>query len=113
MHALCGRLPALKTLILRGVKSLTPDGLRAVGGLTALTHLDLRFCLIVTDAVLRELRGLTALTRLYLGGCTDVTDVGLQHLFVAHSAHQALPRRHLHHQGGAEFAQGCPPRPHH
>jgi len=33
MHALGGRLPALKTLILIEVTSLTADGLRAVGGL--------------------------------------------------------------------------------
>ena len=79
MHALCGRLPALKTLILATVTSLTADGLRAVGGLPALTYLDLERC-NVTDAVLRELRSLTALTTLYLGGCTHVTDVGLQHI---------------------------------
>ena len=80
MHALCGRLPALKTLILRGVKSLTADGLRAVGGLTALTHLDLRSCLIVTDAVLRELRDLTALSALHLSGCSNLTNAGLRKL---------------------------------
>ena len=72
MHALCGRLPALKTLILRGVTSLSADGLRAVGGLTALTLLDLIHCSNVTDAVLRELRSLTALSKLYLYGCTHV-----------------------------------------
>jgi len=79
MHALCGRLPALKTLILVGVTSLTADGLLAVGGLTALTYLRLSFC-NVTDAVLRELRGLTELSTLYLGGCTLVTDVGVREL---------------------------------
>ena len=79
MHALCGRLPGLKTLIMGGVTSLTADGLRAVGGLTALTFLDLYRC-NVTDAVLRELRGLTALTTLGLNFCTHVTDVGLQHI---------------------------------
>ena len=41
MHALCGRLPALTHLDLFAVKSLTADGLRAVGGLTALTILNL------------------------------------------------------------------------
>jgi Leucine-rich repeat (LRR) protein len=79
MHALCGRLPALKTLILSGVTSLTADGLLAVGGLTALTYLDLEHC-NVTDAVLRELRGLTELSSLDLYGCTLVTDVGLREL---------------------------------
>jgi hypothetical protein len=79
MHALCGRLPALKTLILGGVTSLTADGLLAVGGLTALTHLFLSFC-NVTDAVLRELRGLTELSTLYLRDCTLVTDVGVREL---------------------------------
>jgi hypothetical protein len=79
MHALCGRLPALKTLNLRWVTSLTADGLFAVGGLTALTYLDLTFC-NVTDAVLRELRGLTELSTLYLDGCTLVTDVGVREL---------------------------------
>ena len=79
MHMLCGRLPALTYLDLYGVKSLTADGLRAVGGLTTLTVLELCYC-NVSDAVLRELRGLTALTCLNLEFCTHVTDVGLQHL---------------------------------
>jgi Leucine-rich repeat (LRR) protein len=79
MHALCGRLPALKTLILGGNTSLTADGLFAVGGLTALTHLDLNYC-NVTDAVLRELRGLTELSTLSLFDCTLVTDVGVREL---------------------------------
>jgi hypothetical protein len=80
MHALCGRLPALKTLNLYGVTSLTADGLFAVGGLTALTYLNLSYCTHVTDAVLRELRGLTELSTLYLDGCTLVTDVGVREL---------------------------------
>jgi len=80
MHALCGRLPALTCLNLGGVKSLTADGLRAVGGLTALTYLNLVNCASVNDALLRELRGLTALTELYLYGCTDVSNVGLREL---------------------------------
>jgi hypothetical protein len=79
MHALCGRLPALKTLNLRWVTSLTADGLFAVGGLTALNDLDLGFC-NVTDAVLRELRGLTELSSLDLYDCTLVTDVGVREL---------------------------------
>jgi hypothetical protein len=79
MHALCGRLPALKTLILYAVTSLTADGLLAVGGLTALTFLNLIGC-NVTDAVLRELRGLTELSTLYLRDCTLVTDVGVREL---------------------------------
>jgi Leucine-rich repeat (LRR) protein len=79
MHALCGRLPALKTLYLGGVTSLTADGLFAVGGLTALTYLRLSFC-NVTDAVLRELRGLTELSTLYLYDCALVTDVGVREL---------------------------------
>jgi hypothetical protein len=79
MHALCGRLPALKSLSLGLVTSLTADGLFAVGGLTALTRLNLSGC-NVTDAVLRELRGLTELSRLNLGGCTLVTDVGVREL---------------------------------
>ena len=79
MHALCGRLPALKTLILMNVTSLTAGGLRAVGGLIALTFLNLSYC-NVTDAVLRELRDLTALTKLYLFRCTLVTDVGVREL---------------------------------
>jgi hypothetical protein len=79
MHALCGRLPALKTLILAQVTSLTADGLRAVGGLTTLIYLNLRNC-NVTDAVLQELRDLTSLSTLHLGGCTLVTDVGVREL---------------------------------
>ena len=79
MHALCGRLPALKTLILRQVTSLTADGLRAVGALTTLTCLSLSYC-NVTDAVLRELRDLTSLSTLFLAGCTHVTDVGVREL---------------------------------
>jgi hypothetical protein len=79
MHALCGRLPALKSLILAGVTSLTADGLFAVGGLTALNNLSLVSC-NVTDAVLRELRGLTELSSLFLSGCTLVTDVGVREL---------------------------------
>jgi hypothetical protein len=79
MHALCGRLPALETLILSGVTSLTADGLFAVGGLTALNDLSLYIC-NVTDAVLRELRGLTELSELHLWGCTLVTDVGVREL---------------------------------
>ena len=49
MHMLCGRLPALTWLKLAGIKSLTEDGLRAVGGLTALTRLHLSSCSNVTD----------------------------------------------------------------
>jgi hypothetical protein len=79
MHALCGRLPALKTLNVDAVTSLTADGLLAVGGLTALTYLNLFLC-NVTDAVLRELRGLTELSSLYLTRCTLVTDVGVREL---------------------------------
>jgi len=79
MHALCGRLPALKILTLVEVTSLTAGGLRAVGGLTALTCLNLALC-NVTDAVLRELRDLTSLTELNLTGCTLVTDVGVREL---------------------------------
>lgn len=41
--ALCGRLPALTSLDLQRVKSLTADGLSVVGGLTALTHLNLSY----------------------------------------------------------------------
>ena len=80
IHALCGRLPALTFLWLNKVKSLTEDGLRAVGGLNALAFLHLGGCANVTDAVLRELRGLSALTWLYLDFCTDVTDVVLREL---------------------------------
>ena len=79
MHALCGRLPALTYLYLYEVRSLTVDGLRAVGGLTTLTNLELSYA-NVTDAVLRELRGHTELTKLCLNFCSDVTDVGLKHL---------------------------------
>ena len=49
MHALCRRLPGLTWLSLCEVKSLTVDGLRAVGGLTALTELSLHYCSHVTD----------------------------------------------------------------
>jgi hypothetical protein len=80
MHALCGRLPALSYLNLYEVRSLTADGLRAVGGLTMLDYLDLCWCSNVTDAVLRELRGHTELTELYLTSCSDVTDVGVREL---------------------------------
>jgi hypothetical protein len=80
MHALRGRLPALTFLDLRWVKSLTVEGLRAVGGLTALATLNLYNCPNVTDVGLRELRGLTSLTQLYLVHCRSVTDVGLQEL---------------------------------
>ena len=58
MHALCGRLPGLKTLILNGVTSLTADGLRAVGGLTALTHLNLDGC-NVTDRYMKATESLS------------------------------------------------------
>jgi len=80
MHALCGRLPALTWLVVCWVKTLTADGLRAVGGLTVLTHLNLDRCANLTDAVLWEPRGHTALTELSLIGCTHVTDTGLQDL---------------------------------
>jgi hypothetical protein len=80
MHALCGRLPALTTLQLRWVKSLTAEGFFAVGGLTALTHLYLHLCANVTDEVLRELRELTGLTALHLSNATTMTDVGLREL---------------------------------
>ena len=80
MHTLCERLPALTDLSMIEVKSLTEDGLRAVGGLTTLIELYLPRCSNVTDAVLRALSGLPALTELNLNGCTDVTNVGLQHL---------------------------------
>jgi internalin A len=101
--SLCGRLPALTILDLWGVKSLTTEGLRAVGGLTPLTRLNLTRSNVtnaglrelrgltalstlylsrsnVTDVGLRELRGLTALSTLYLDYCPSVTDVGLQEL---------------------------------
>ena len=80
MHALCGRLPALVSLALKEVTSLTADALCAVGGLMALSFLHLGGCAHVTDAVLRELRGLTALAVLYLYNCTLVTDAGLREL---------------------------------
>jgi hypothetical protein len=80
LHALCGRLPALKTLFLSGVTSLTADGLRELRDLTALRTLYLYGCTHVTDAVLRELRGLTELSTLWLVGCTLVTDVGVREL---------------------------------
>ena len=80
MHALCGRLPALTHLQLFAVKSLTADGLRAVGGLTTLTWLYLSLSSNVTAAVLRELRGLTALAQLKLWSCFNVTDVGAREL---------------------------------
>jgi hypothetical protein len=77
--SLCGRLPALTSLNLGGVKSLTTEGPRAVGGMTTLTELYL--CASnVTNVGLRELRGLTALSTLYLPYCPSVTDVGLQEL---------------------------------
>ena len=74
MRALCGRLPALACLAVGSVKSLTEDGLRAVGGLTTLNELYLYYCSNVTDAVLRELRDLTALTTLWLIFCTHFCD---------------------------------------
>ena len=77
--SLCVRLPALTRLDLPGVKSLTTEGLRAVGGMTTLTLLDLGAS-NVTNVGLRELRGLTALSNLYLSYCPSVTDVGLQEL---------------------------------
>ena len=77
--SLCGRLPALTILNLWGVKSLTTEGLRAVGGMTTLTELHLDYS-NVTNVGLRELRGLTALSTLYLDYCPSVTDVGLQEL---------------------------------
>jgi Leucine-rich repeat (LRR) protein len=76
--SLCGRLPALTILDLGGVKSLTTEGLRAVGGLTTLTELYLGAS-NVTNVGLRELRGLTALSTLYLS-YSNVTDVGLREL---------------------------------
>ena len=77
--SLCGRLPALTILRLWGVKSLTTEGLRAVGGMTTLTWLNLDYS-NVTIVGLRELRGLTALSTLHLNSCPSVTDVGLQEL---------------------------------
>ena len=77
--SLCGRLPALTILHLWRVKSLTTEGLRAVGGMTTLTLLNLGAS-NVTNVGLRELRGLTALTWLSLSYCPSVTDVGLQEL---------------------------------
>jgi hypothetical protein len=64
MHALCGRLPALTTLSLEGVRSLTAEGLSAVGGLTSLTSLSLHGCRNVTNVVLQELTTLTSLSLL-------------------------------------------------
>ena len=66
MHALCGRLPALKTLILYQVTSLSAGGLRAMGGLTALTFLNLYNCTNVTDVGLQHCTSLTALSTLIL-----------------------------------------------
>jgi hypothetical protein len=77
--SLCGRLPALTSLYLMYVQSLTTEGLRAVGGMTTLTLLDL-IDSNVTNVGLRELRGLTALSTLRLSSCPSVTDVGLQEL---------------------------------
>jgi hypothetical protein len=68
--SLCGRLPALTTLYLYDVQSLTTEGLRAVGGMTTLTWLNLDYS-NVTNVGLRELRGLTALSTLYLS-CSSV-----------------------------------------
>jgi hypothetical protein len=76
--SLCVRLPALTSLDLMGVKSLTTEGLRAVGGMTTLTWLNLDYS-NVTNVGLRELRGLTALNYLCLHFC-PVTNVGLQEL---------------------------------
>ena len=58
MHALCGRLPALKTLILYQVTSLSAGGLRAMGGLTALTFLNLSIC-NVTDRYIKATESLS------------------------------------------------------
>ena len=77
--SLCGRLPALTILDLMGNKSLTTEGLRAVGGMTTLTELYLGAS-NVTNVGLRELRDLTALSILHLNYCPSVTDVGLQEL---------------------------------
>jgi hypothetical protein len=77
--SLCGRLPALTSLDLMYVQSLTTEGLRAVGGMTTLTELNLGYS-TVTNVGLRELRGLIALTFLGLSFCPSVTDVGLQEL---------------------------------
>jgi len=76
MHALCGRLPALTSLRLDGVTSLTEDGLRAMGGLTTLDTLYLNGCPNVTDAVLWELRNLNALSHLYLSNTFSTTQAG-------------------------------------
>jgi hypothetical protein len=75
--SLCGRLPALTRLDLIEVKSLTTEGLRAVGGMTTLTHLHLAYS-NVTNVWLRELRDLTALTRLDLWGVKSLTTEGLR-----------------------------------
>jgi hypothetical protein len=74
--SLCGRLPALTILRLWGVKSLTTEGLRAVGGMTTLTTLNLGDS-NVTNVGLRELRDLTALTFLDLRGVESLTTEGL------------------------------------
>jgi hypothetical protein len=80
MRALCVRLPALTTLSLYKVNSLTENGLRAVGGLTTLNKLILYDCANVTNEVLRDLQRLPSLTCLALYHCADVTDVGLWQL---------------------------------
>jgi hypothetical protein len=80
MHALCGRLPALTILNLTDVKSLTAEGLSAVGGLTALTWLNLTDVKSLTAEGLSTVGGLTSLTWLNLGWNSNVTDVGLQEL---------------------------------
>lgn len=74
-----GRMPALTCLNLGWVKSLTADGLRAVGGLTNLTNLYFISCDKVTDAVLRDLRGLSALSILHLHN-TSTSGAGHQQL---------------------------------
>jgi hypothetical protein len=80
--SLLGRMPALTCLNVGWVKSLTADGLRAVGSLTNLTNLYFISCDKVTDAVLRDLRGLTALRLLHLHD-TSTTGPGQYNLKAA------------------------------
>jgi hypothetical protein len=77
--SLCGRLPALTSLVLEGVQGLTLDGLSAVGRLPSLTYLTLHSS-NVTNAGLHQLRDRTSLTTLSLSNCSRVTDHGMREL---------------------------------
>jgi hypothetical protein len=60
--ALCGRMPALTEMDLRGASSVTDVALQAVAELEALTWLSLYGCSLVTDQGVQAVAELKSLT---------------------------------------------------